>query len=258
MTGPVTDHLLMAYADHELNAAQSMAVEREVAQSPEAHRRLVSFRSTAAIARYAFNAPMWTRPPASIVDLIRSAHSFKAERSPSYPRPSYSRMTRPCTSGLLLMATIGAVSIMTYALLPTSNPYRSSQTATYPLALGLVAADSPIDAALRDPSTGYMLAGGFRLRHAGYHRDKWSNPCRSMHVYENARAGLPSASFVACRSPLLGWNIVGAVTPSAGMRVAAAPYVSTDGEAFDSLASVLKMIGADHYSTTSEPKDKAP
>jgi anti-sigma factor RsiW len=51
---PVTDEILMAYADGELSLAQRIQVERTVAADPEAQARIAMFQEMTAMLRAAF------------------------------------------------------------------------------------------------------------------------------------------------------------------------------------------------------------
>jgi anti-sigma factor RsiW len=100
----ITDEILMAYVDDELEAEARAAVERAIAQSPELARRVARQQELRRQLRGAFDAVLNEPVPARLIDAARGKKSERTVRHWSWPE--WSAMAASVVLGAVLSQTM--------------------------------------------------------------------------------------------------------------------------------------------------------
>jgi anti-sigma factor RsiW len=250
----ISDEVLMAYADRELDAAEAKAVEKAVAEDPELARRLALFHRTRAEAREAFAEivaepvppELEARVKAMVAEHQRSSQEPVAAGKLMAPR-SASRWwaTRPSRSALPLAASLAALGfgVAGYLVGYFTAPSRDGALA---VAIGNVEAPGLAEALSQMPSgeERQLTSNGTEplVRMVASFRDAAGTLCRE---FELRGAEGPATLVVACR-PGPVWTIGFAVTaPSVGNGYAPA-------SATEALDAYVQAIGGDEALTQAE------
>lgn len=250
------DEILMAYADGALSDADQRHVEAELARDAMARRTLNLFRSTAALARHAYDAPMWSEPPRRLVAAIEKPRA-RAPRLHMWP--SWIAGWQGF-SGVVAAASLASVVVVGGVLWQLGTVRRevsAPDTTPARVAVGRVPVGSEL-ARVLDGLDG-RAAGPVDRRFAlvATLTDKWGNTCQEIDAHTQTPDGPPAFVLVACRAAAGEWNVVGAVSPIIvmdGPRREA--YVRSEAAAHEALSSVLNMIGARQRASALKPETK--
>jgi len=252
------DEILMAYADGALSAADARRVEAELERDAAARRMVTLFRSTAALARHAYDWPMWSETPPRLVGAIERART-RALRLHAWPTwlggwPGFGGLAAVAAASLAVLVAAGTIP---WPPGPDRRETTQSNGTISRVAVGKVPVGSEL-AGVLDHLTG--LAPGPQRR--GYSlvatlSDKWGNTCQEVDAQAQTPDGPPAFVFVACRPAGGDWTVVGAVSPLImidGVRCEA--YVRSEAAAHEALSSVLAMIGARQRASALKPETK--
>lgn len=206
---PLSDEVLMAYADGELSAATRRIVERRLAEDADARARLAAFEGSAEMARRALDAIAREPVPASIVAAIRHDAVGPQPARPWHRawRRLRAWMERPAPLFGPVPAWAPALAL-TLGLGVGIGYLAGPDTAVSPgVAVGPVAPRQDIHAALETTPSGRQVAvtGGTFQAIVSF-RDHDGRVCRE---FEVAGVSSPTALQVglACRAPSAGWTV---------------------------------------------------
>lgn len=250
------DEILMAYADGALSADDARWVEAQLVRDAAARRMVTVFRSTAALARHAYDWPMWSETPRHLASMI--------ER----PRAGVSRLHAWLSwiagwqnvGGLVAVASLAALVAAGAAFWQPgleSREHASSDRTLARVAVGNVAESSELARVLDR-----LAAAAPGPRDRGFSlvatlTDKWGNTCLEVDAHALTLDGPPAFALVACRPAGRNWSVVGAVSPVVvidGLRREA--YVRSEAAAHEALSGVLAMIGARQRASALKPETK--
>lgn len=250
------DEILMAYVDGALSGADCRHVEAEIVSDTEARRLLTLYRSTAALARHAFDEPMWSEPPRRLLAVLE-ARAKRARFMHAVP----TWFTGWAGAGGL--AAVASLALLVWVgggewRLPPKSTERATATAdalAARVAVGTVPRPSELARILDDLSGGEATRADPRYSLVATLTDKWGNTCKEVDRLASTPEAPPAFVFVACRTSGGEWTVVGAVAPvvstDASRRLY---YVRSETAAHEALSSVLSMMGAQQRASALKPK----
>lgn len=144
MMKPLSDEILVAYADDELLPAERAAVERRLAHDADARDRLAAFTSTGQWLARAYDDILREPPPASLLAAIRAAGGGGGVPAPARP-PLWQRLggwgfLGPAFGGAGLGIAAGIALMLA---IPTAAPERLDPDALLAQALETAASGEP-------------------------------------------------------------------------------------------------------------------
>jgi len=216
-TGSVSDEMLMAYADGELDENQAADVKRAVAGNPALQTKLAEFEATRLLARESF-AGIKARPVPP--ELVRSVLAHAPSRPGRWRQPAMSRLI-PLAASIALMA--GALGYL-------AGSYRDAGPS-------LLGADHAITAALEASDSGAVTDAdhGRRINVLATYRVQ-DRLCRTFVVSSSREA----VKGLACRASSQ-WTVELAVTqPVAGSST----YAPASDQSTPSIDAFLDSAGA--------------
>jgi hypothetical protein len=233
--GPVTDEMLMAYADGALSGEDAEAVERLLREGDVESREAVeAFRRTATLVRAAFADDANEPIPPALVQTVLGA-TAKPSILP-FPRRRFDRYAMAIAASLAAVVVVGALSVL---LRPLETPVAArfevgpvpagSQLANV---LSKVPASTPVES--EDGTSRLMVVSTFR--------DRSDRICREVEAMDASLA--PQQVAVACRAAAGdGWLIEG-VARVAAASDSAPGYAPAGAPEQDALKGLNAMLGA--------------
>lgn len=248
------DEILMAYADGALSEADRRLVETEIERDPQARRLITLYRSTTALARHAFDAPVWSEPPGRLVALIsaRPGRSRTVHGWPVWVAGSHGSGGFAALGSLAILAVLASAI---WQLIPARHDDAPAGARPAQVAVGPVPKQSELARVLDD-----LLADATHRPHRRFSlvatlTDKWGNTCKEVDAY-GASPDTPLAFvLLACRAGAEQWTVVGAVAPAVERNGALRQYyVRSEADAHDALSGILAMIGAKQRASALKPE----
>lgn len=236
----LNDEILMAYADDALSEADRDYVEAEVARDPQARRLVTLYRSTAAIARHAFDAPMWSDPPSRLVTSLEG----RGRRRWGLHIWSYWITGWHGVGGLIVAVSLATCVLLGGAgrqLLLTQRDAHEPHGMSAHVSVGTVTRDTELARALDSFSGSAPVRGGGGFSLIATVTDKWGNTCKEVDARATTPGVPPAFVLVACRAGTGEWTVVGAVAPTMEFDGARRQYyVRSDAAAHDALSGVSR------------------
>ena len=242
----ISDEVLMAYVDGELSGEERLAVETQLAASPEAQRRLRVFAETGCGMGRLFDAAIDTPVPQRLIDAVRAPGTgatvvpFPA----AFPvRPAGRRMGMG--QGIALAATLAAVLIGAGAVLfgRLSPESAGSTVATLPSGARVAAQvlGGVLDhVASGQTSTQQIDGAAVTIKPVFTFATQANGYCRQ-YVLTRARAGASSVG-VACRGADGRWQVAAEAVSAGGGRRSDAPRMAPAGN--DGIAEIEAFVDA--------------
>ncbi len=111
MNEKVTDQMLMAYVDGELDAQETAALERAIATDPELAARASSFRRSRQLTRDVFADLLAKEPPARLIEAIRKVPAQETIRETAqiirFPMRRVAAVALPIAASIALVFGAG-------------------------------------------------------------------------------------------------------------------------------------------------------
>lgn len=142
MTEPmeVTDEMLMAHIDGELDAPTSKAVAAAIAADPALAERARAFASSAEAARTAFADILSAPPPKRLVKTVREG--ARMETIVPFPKRGWVRAALPLAACVVLAIGVGGGYLLGRSQVPTSDAF--AETAAIASTIATLPAGAPI------------------------------------------------------------------------------------------------------------------
>ncbi|MEM8975656.1 MAG: hypothetical protein AAGD43_26630 [Pseudomonadota bacterium] len=251
MTVHITDEILMAYADEQLNAETTDQVAAYIRDHPEARELVEDYRRTAALAAAAYSAPINEPPPQRLVETIRSHAAKQNERKilkfPVWKRFEHYGMAAAAAIALTVGLAVGA------NFLNTAAPPAGTQH----VRLGPLPVQTAVAKSLEQRPSGqvFRIRDGQFMTIIGTFADRGQRYCREFEILrgQSRDDALPEAAAIACRHPDATWVVEGA----AHVEMADAQggnFVPSGVTEKDALDGLVKMLG---LGETLAPKTEA-
>ncbi|MBU2583577.1 MAG: hypothetical protein KJ622_17860 [Alphaproteobacteria bacterium] len=236
-----SDEILMAYADGELNGAETRSVRMFLRNDELARRKVRMFRWTALIVDEATGDVNFKVIPERLVELF-DTHVSKSDRR---------HLWWPKNLLQLAAASIILAAVVIWAGVIVDQPMIDGLPADANFALGKVGEASLLAAAFeRSFNSERVEIGGYRLVGVQRFEDKFGDLCQELEITTANTAMPPAAVVVACRRGHQDWDIVGALlTKPTRLHKAADAYVTDAAAAREAANGIIAMIGADQRST---------
>jgi hypothetical protein len=232
----LTDEMLMAYADGQLDPAVTEEVEAMLARDAEAMRKVEALRRSMDLARMIMERPLRAPVPQPLIETVlgTAVSESKVVSLGQRWRP------RSAAGWALPIAAALALTIGLTAYLGGDRSVDQDMA----VALGPLDPASPLSVVLESTGSGQgvTLPGGSdtALILATY-RDSGGRPCREFEVLGNEAH--PIEIGIACREGGGRWTIVGAAEVPADLS-ANGTFLPAGDQSNDPLQAVLKAIGA--------------
>ena len=253
------DETLLAYADGQLPPDEAAAVARYLDTSAEARRFVDQLRTSAELAREAFEiapgAQVEDRLAALILGTAPRAAAAAADnvvalqpRRRLVDRVVPRQAWRMAAAILILVGSLGGYELGRRAGAP-------GETVGTEIVVGRLGAGTPVATLLETRASGDPLPiGGKReLMVVGSFRDRAGRACREFEVVSSDPSGAPVVGAVACRHGDGHWHVEGAVAVAAAPQIvpgeAYAPAGGGDGAA---IQGILDALGAKSALSRSE------
>ena len=256
MNTKITDEMLMAYADGQLEDDQVYEVEAFLAIDERGRQLVAEFKKTAELAAEAFAAPIDEAPPQDLVDMIRNHAAQKQEET----RPAEQDQTAAEPESAEVIAFPFRRRIQQYSLpiaasialviggvigMQLAGKDGNSDTSQL-VALGPVAPDTPLSHLLtRSPSGSYIQQRpGRSLTVVATFKDKGNRYCREFeYLTGQTESDLePEAAAIACRDSKRGWVVEGAAHV-AKAQTGEPGYLPSGAAEQDALDGLVNMLG---------------
>ena len=140
----VTDEMLMAYVDGELDAQTRGDVQAAIGADPSLARRVNEFEASAAAVRESFAGLLGAEPPAALLSAVRDTPEGNLV---SFPRRIFQNAAMPLAAGIALAIGLGGG----YWLAGPAGPNQASSG-------GLFAGGDAVAVALADYADGQPIA----------------------------------------------------------------------------------------------------
>jgi hypothetical protein len=265
----MTDEMLMAYADSQLDPQQTAQVEAYLADNPHARLLVDQLRENTRLTEAAFDAPMHSPPPPKLVAAIMGGDhgkrsreavaengsdvvNFAAGRARLHPAVGQSWITAAA-------ACLAIIVSMTFGYVIGKQTNRASPSTE--IALGAVAKGSMLERILETAASGKIeQAAGSQseqrpaIKIVSTYRVPGDAVCREVEILRDARTMTPISNGLACRRSIGGWTVEGAVRVGSSDRLVGSGYKPSGASAGDPLDSVLQMVGAGQAISASEER----
>lgn len=231
----LSDEILMAFADGELDESVAAAVEQAMLRDPTITRRVAGFLRSRRLTRSAFASQRCPDvPPELHAAVLKQIKAFeKADGGRTEPAP---QLERRILQGERWFSVKGVLAASLATLAVATGSYFAGRQTSPPLrSTSLVAQleDAPVRAALSTVASGHDVALPLgQVRVVSTYRTATGSLCREFRV--QASSGTTVA--VACRDG--DWNITFALAGGRGN----AAYIPSSGA--DLVTSYLQEIGA--------------
>lgn len=248
------DEILMAYADGALSEADRRLVETEIARDPQARRLITLYRSTTALARHAFDAPVWSEPPSRLVAVINSRprRSRRMRGWPVWLVGSYG------SGGLAALGSLALLAVLASAIwqvMPAGHDDARAIGKPAQVAVGPVPRQSELARVLDDLSADATHRPDRRFSLVATLTDKWGNTCKEVDAHGTSPDAPPKFVILACLTGAEKWTVVGAVAPTVDRDGSRHQYyVRSEADAHDALSGILAMIGAKQRASALKPE----
>jgi len=251
----VSDEMLMAYADNELDAADRTRAESYLAQNPEAAHRLAAFAATGRGLGGMFDAPMHQPVPHHLIDAVRGAapgeerssataasaqiiafETAQQRRKLASVLPQWAAAAAACVA--LIAAGLGAQRMMTPV---ASETFGAEFTAEGVKIAGPVLA-AALETAAGNSDSEVTIDGAratvrpvftFAATSGGY--------CRQYEIHHGETASIAG---VACRDASSHWRIEGQMAARRAQRPAASKTAPAQvyGEAPAAIDAIVERM----------------
>lgn len=234
-TSPISDEVLMAYADGALSEAEARAVEAHLAENAEARELVAAFRESAELAARAFDQPMTEPVSQRLIDTVRGNQS-NVIRGPWTGRallPLAAAMT--LTAGLALGFWLSGAS--------------EGDDVARGLGVGPLDQTSHLAQHLetRPSGTAATLQQDRSVVVVGTFRDRSGRPCREFEVLGDTgnASSAPETAAIACRAATGSWTVEGVVRIATGPETPGTQgYVPSGAQEEDALQKLVEILGA--------------
>lgn len=240
----ITDEMLMAYADGELDDHQSDIVEQHLSENPEARKKVGDFQRTYRLVSRAYGAPARERPPEALINAIRK----NAEQSPDQHRTAAIR-----TKSHRLILPIAASLALVVGLLFFLPQQTFEQK---DLTVGTIAESSVLAKLLEERVAGVpaALASGNVAVVTATFRDGRGRPCRELEERLDRDGQQATIAAIACRDGNATWRIEGVARLSLSNNVKR-DFLSAGTRDQDPLSGVINMLKLRPAMTAQEERD---
>lgn len=243
------DITLMAHVDGVLDRETSRAIDAHLAADARGRRDAARLRSAALVARMAFDEPMWSDPPARLVEpLVRSPRIVRVADLLGRWRLGPGRRAQSVVAALAGMAA-GIFFAVALSPSPTMDDAR--------IAMGPVAPDSRLHQVLDLYATGgqpdhAVVKRSFAL--VATFKNKAGQTCLELDQFDRPADPVPEFVLVACRSVDAGWTVLGGARTRASANVR---FAKEEEAAHEAVRGILTMIGAEQRATAVETQGRA-
>lgn len=256
----LTDDVLAAYLDRELDAETAREVERMLSKDPAARAKLADWRWSGAVLRDALDDTAEGAPPTDIIAAIEAAPGVAAKAADRRAGLSTSAplsralawIERVATSAPAWALSLGLAMVVGATVGQFAAPPTAPNTfATVIVEEGPIDRASPLHVALETAPSGRDVAlGDERFKAIFSFRDTDGQICREFNVapMQTDRQGRPALMVgVACRGPRQQWRVERSVIEHAAQGLDEALFQPASGplhEAVDAYVDARISNGA--------------
>lgn len=239
---------LMAYADGELDDAETARVHAYLQTDETARAEVERLRRTATLVKAAFEPSLLAPVPDRMIDTVLNSPASSPNVVPMRTA-RLGRDSRPAAQHWGLAAAACLALLVAGSAGVWWSQTGSSGDGEGLIALGPVLPGSALADILETKPSGVMQASNAaktsRLGVVATFRDKSDRVCREVEVLAGASEHRPVAAGVACRLPGGGtWIVEGAARVAAAPEAPDAGYVPSGASESDALDGLLKILGA--------------
>jgi len=236
MDAPISDEILMAYADGALPPAEREAVSKALAQSPELMQRLESFLFTRGPMPRVFDAALAAPIPEKLLAILR-APSPPASARPAPARGSSILAQLAATFRMAVFSPAGAMATLVVGVAAGWLLQSGTRSDLVRLDIHGLTATASLQRALETapPGGSVAVAGGLSLKPTLTFRSTAKSWCRQFDLVDPQGA---QATGIACREGGV-WHVIA--------QTGAAPAASSDGKIVpaDRPESILDSLRAE-------------